>query len=304
MSDEDLDDTAFALMGPGTYVSVEDGTKISNYINSTRSAQAVISRTKSIKMTAPAVASFSSRGPQQLCANLLKPDISAPGVNILAAYTQPTTVTGEEGDARVVMYNILSGTSMACPRVSGAAAYVKSFHPHWSPAAIKSAIMTTSKRLKITPIGAEFASGSGQLNPKAAVNPGLIYDIDLVSYISFLCKEGYQDKDIALLTGSRKYSCSSVPQAKGADGLNYPSIYLQVKGDELVIAGEFYRTVMNVGTGNSTYKAKVTSPDGLSIKITPSVLTFTQPNQKRSFKVTLEGKPPAVEAWYLSGSLL
>ncbi|KAG6401593.1 hypothetical protein SASPL_138455 [Salvia splendens] len=304
MSDEELDDTAFALMGPGTYVSVEDGTKISNYINSTRSARAVISKTKSIKIAAPAVASFSSRGPQQLCANLLKPDISAPGVNILAAYTKLATVTGEEGDARVVKYNILSGTSMACPHVSGAAAYVKSFHPHWSPAAIKSALMTTSKRLKITPIGAEFASGSGQLNPKAAVNPGLIYDIDLVSYISFLCKEGYQDKDIALLTGSRKYSCSSVPQAKGADGLNYPSIYLQVKGDELVITGVFYRTVTNVGTGNSTYKAKVTAPDGLSIKVTPNVLTFTRPNQNRSFKVTLEGKPPAVEAWYLSGSLL
>ena len=128
----------------------------------------MISRTKSIKMAAPAVASFSSRGPQQLCANLLKvrsishymmppclfadseiiqPDISAPGVNILAAYTQLTTITGEEGDARVVKYNILSGTSMACPHVSGAAAYVKSFHPHWSPAAIKSAIMTTCKLL-------------------------------------------------------------------------------------------------------------------------------------------------------------
>ncbi|KAL1541375.1 hypothetical protein AAHA92_25605 [Salvia divinorum] len=304
MSDEDLDDIAYALTRPGTYVSGEDGTRISKYINSTRSAQAVISKTKSTKMAAPTVASFSSRGPQNLCGNILKPDISAPGVNILAAYTKLTTLTGEEGDARLVKYNILSGTSMACPHVSGAAAYVKSFRPNWSPAAIKSAIMTTSKRLKITPIGAELASGSGQLNPKAAVNPGLIYDINLVSYISFLCKEGYQDKDIALLTGSRKYSCSSVPQAKGADGLNYPSIHLQVKEDDSDIAGVFYRTVTNVGTGSSTYKAKVTSPDGLSIKVTPNVLTFTRPNQKRSFKVTLEGKLPAIESWFLSGSLL
>lgn len=78
---------------------------------------------------------------------ILQPDIAAPGVSILAAYTKFTTVTGEEGDARVVKYNIQSGTSMACPHVSGAAAYVKSFHPDWSSAAIKSALMTTCKLL-------------------------------------------------------------------------------------------------------------------------------------------------------------
>lgn len=158
--------------------------------------------------------------------------------------------------------------------------------------------------MKITPVGAEFASGSGQLNPKTAIHPGLIYDIDLVSYISFLCKQGYQDKDIALLTGSRKYSCFSVPQAKGADGLNYPSINLQVRRNESIISGVFYRSVTNVGIGSSTYKAKVTSPEGLSIKVTPNVMTFTRPNQKKSFKVTVGGKPPREGAWYLSGSLL
>jgi len=73
----------------------------------------------------------------------LKPDISAPGVDILAAWSQATTVTGEILDKRVVPYNIISGTSMACPHATAAAAYVKSFNPTWSPAAIKSALMTT-----------------------------------------------------------------------------------------------------------------------------------------------------------------
>lgn len=73
----------------------------------------------------------------------MQPDLTAPGVDILAAWSEATTVTGSPLDNRVVPYNIISGTSMSCPHASGAAAYVKSFHPTWSPAAIKSALMTT-----------------------------------------------------------------------------------------------------------------------------------------------------------------
>lgn len=158
--------------------------------------------------------------------------------------------------------------------------------------------------MKIKPVGAELASGSGQINPKTALHPGLVYDIDTLSYISFLCKQGYQSKDIALLTGSKKYNCSNVPKARGDDGLNYPSIHLQVKNNESVISGVFYRAVTNVGIGKSTYKAKVRSPKGLSIKVTPDILTFSRRNQKKSFKVILKGKSLHKESWYLSGSLV
>ena len=81
----------------------------------------------------------------------MQPDITAPGVQILAAWAEEASaLTGVPGDKRVAKYNIISGTSMACPHASGAAAYVKSFHPKWSPAAIKSALMTT---------------GNGSINP-------------------------------------------------------------------------------------------------------------------------------------------
>ena len=63
----------------------------------------------------------------------------------MAAWSEATTVTGDEGDTRIVPYNIESGTSMSCPHATAAAAYVKSFHPTWSPAAIKSALMTTGR---------------------------------------------------------------------------------------------------------------------------------------------------------------
>lgn len=76
---------------------------------------------------------------------MLQPDITAPGSEIIAAWSPFASVSTVIGDVRFVNYNIMSGTSMACPHATGAAAYVKSFHPDWSPAAIKSALMTTGK---------------------------------------------------------------------------------------------------------------------------------------------------------------
>ncbi|KAK4392082.1 Subtilisin-like protease SBT4.15 [Sesamum angolense] len=301
-SNENLD-TAFATIAIGTYISVEDGKRVDKYINSTRSAQAVIYKTRSVEAPAPAVASFSSRGPSRLSPNILKPDISAPGVNILAAYSKFTTVTGEEGDDRVVKFNIESGTSMACPHVAGAAAYVKSFHPRWSPAAIKSALMTTSKPMKIKPVEAELASGSGEINPRAAVHPGLVYDIGTDSYVSFLCKQGYNSKDVTLITGSKNYNCSNITQAIGADGLNYPSIHLKVDNTNSVISAVFYRTVTNVGIGRSTYVVDIEPPEGLTVEVTPNILRFFRLHQKKSFKVTLEGKNIDKNMWYLPGSI-
>lgn len=74
---------------------------------------------------------------------MLQPDITAPGIDILAAFSPKGSPSFTIIDTRRVKYNIVSGTSMACPHVAGAAAYVKSFHTDWSPSAIKSSLMTT-----------------------------------------------------------------------------------------------------------------------------------------------------------------
>lgn len=158
--------------------------------------------------------------------------------------------------------------------------------------------------MKIKPLGAELASGSGQINPKAALHPGLIYDIKTNAYAGFLCKQGYRNEDVALITGSKKYNCSNIRQSKGADGLNYPSIHLQVKSNETVISAVFHRAVKNVGLANSTYKANVKSMQGISIKVIPNILTFNKRNQRKPFKVILRGKLVMKGFWYLSGSLV
>ncbi|MCD7452647.1 hypothetical protein HAX54_017707 [Datura stramonium] len=299
-------DTPFITYISSTSINNTYAAQVEKYINSTKSPQAVIYKTKIVNMTAPFVPSFSSRGPQTVSLNILKPDISAPGLSILAAYSGLSVESGETSDdKRFVKFTIKSGTSMACPHVAAATAYVKSFHPDWSPAAIKSALMTTAKSMKIRPVGAELASGSGQINPRKAINPGLIYDLDFDSYIGYICKEGYNSTNIALLTGSKKYNCSSIPKAKGADGLNYPSMHLQLQhANESDISAIFYRTVTYVGNGKAVYKAKVRGPNCLSIKVVPNILSFSKVNEKKSFRVELKGKFIRKKSWVLSGSLV
>ncbi|XP_021655816.2 subtilisin-like protease SBT4.15 [Hevea brasiliensis] len=285
-------DTALTTLIPATIVNLNEGHKIDHYINTTKNPQAVIYKTRTVKASAPALASFSSRGPQSITLNILKPDLAAPGLDILAAYTRLATITGEPNDKRISAFNIISGTSMACPHAAAAAAYVKSFHPDWSPAAIKSALMTTATPLKIKDDLSDLGSGSGQINPRKALYPGLVYDNSMSSYISFLCKEGYNSTTIGLLIGGKKkYNCSDYKPGQGTDGINYPSMHAQLKTINSRISAVFYRTVTQVGYGKSVYKATVTSPKYLSIKVVPDTLTFTVLHQKQNFKVVVKGGP-------------
>lgn len=158
--------------------------------------------------------------------------------------------------------------------------------------------------MKIKPIGLALASGAGLINPRRAVDPGLIYDIDVNSYISFLCKEGYNGSDIGLITGNKTKNCSSLPSAKGTDGLNYPSMHIQLTNPNSNISAVFYRTVTYVGQDKTLYTAKVKSPKGLSVAVVPKTLYFTKQYQKKSFKVMLKGHFIGEKSWFLSASLV
>ncbi|KAE9610142.1 putative tripeptidyl-peptidase II [Lupinus albus] len=128
---------------PAAHVNFTDGKYILTYINHTKSPLAHISRVKTNLgiRPAPIIASFSSRGPCNIDPTILKPDISAPGVDIIAAYSEDVPLGPH--DKRRTPFMAVSGTSMATPHVAGLAGLLKAIHPDWSPAAIKSAIMTT-----------------------------------------------------------------------------------------------------------------------------------------------------------------
>ncbi|GLJ51874.1 hypothetical protein SUGI_1101960 [Cryptomeria japonica] len=283
-----------------------DATKIIiSYINSTSSPIATIFKSTTSKERAPIMASFSSRGPNPIARDILKPDITALGVNILAAWPEHSSFTGIPGDTRFPEFNIISGTSMSCPHATGATGFVKSYHPEWSPAAIKSSLMTTAYIMNASlphNEDGEFGYGARQINPIKAINPGLVYDSDVNDYIKMLCNQGYNDTSLRLITADFS-SCESLKKFKyGALELNYPSIMVVAEPRKSIFV-EFSRMVTNVGPSQSTYKVITNAPFGIKVVVSPNTLSFSAVNQKLTYNVTIEGGVISSNA-LLSGSLI
>ncbi|KAB2070919.1 hypothetical protein ES319_A08G188100v1 [Gossypium barbadense] len=289
MADDEITDFAFNYPLPATQISTSDGEKILDYIKTTENPIATILLGETLTdYMAPYVVSFSSRGPNPITPDILKPDLTAPGVDILAAWSPIAPPSIDWEDPRSVDYNIISGTSMSCPHASGAAAYVKAAHPDWSPAAVKSALMTTATVVDPNKHeDLEFAYGSGQINPTQAIKPGLVYDANETDYISFLCKQGYNTTTVRLITGDNSSVCGNTLNGRAWD-LNYPSFSLAVE-DGKQIDGVFTRTVTNVGSANSTYTVQMYSPPEFSISVEPEVLSFSTIGEKKSFTVKVGG---------------
>lgn len=296
--------SADAHVLPTTHVSYADGIKIKDYINSTSAPTATILFQGTLigDDRAPVVAGFSSRGPNYASRGILKPDILGPGVNILAAW--PTSV--ENNTNTKSTFNMISGTSMSCPHLSGVAALLKSAHPDWSPAAIKSAIMTTANVVNLArnPIEDErfvpadiFATGSGHVNPSRANDPGLVYDIQPKDYIPYLCGLNYTDREVGFFL-QRRVNCleeSSIPEAQ----LNYPSFALTFTNQ--TNSQMYTRTVTNVGDPNSSYNVEIVSPPGIDVQVEPTRLDFSELNQKMQYQVTFKRLASASENAVVQG---
>ncbi|KAJ8545373.1 hypothetical protein K7X08_017956 [Anisodus acutangulus] len=236
---------------------------------------------------APVMAPFSSKGPNIVDPNILKPDITAPGFNILAAWSEASSPLKLPEDRRVVKYNMQSGTSMSCPHVSAVIALLKSIHPDWSSAAIRSALMTTSTINNVVgkPItnatgddANPFEYGAGHFMPSRAVDPGLIYDATYTDYLLYLCSQ-----NISL---DSSFNCpEKVPEASN---LNYPS--LAIANINLGSSRTVRRVVTNVGKGYSTYVLAVRSPPGYVVDIVPKTLRFSKLGEKRKFNITVRAE--------------
>lgn len=236
---------------------------------------------------APAVSSFSSRGPSSITPGFIKPDVIGPGVNILAA--SPFSVGPFPVDP---YFSILSGTSMSCPHISGVAALLKSAHPQWSPAMIKSAIITTSDLTnangeKITDqydknTASFHAMGSGHVNPTQANNPGLVYDSQAAKdYVAYLCGLGYTDRQVSIFVPSS--TCSEITNTLDGADLNYPSMVVALTRSNHYHR-RLYRVVTNVGP-NQKYNVIVSRPPGVIVDVEPKTLYFKSIGEQLKFTV-------------------
>ncbi|KAH6832875.1 Subtilisin-like serine endopeptidase family protein [Perilla frutescens var. hirtella] len=245
----------------------------------------------------PVVAYFSSRGPTLGIPNLLKPDIAAPGVSILAAWPSNDRDEALPGKAPP-LFDILSGTSMACPHVSALAALVKSQHPNWSPSAIRSSIMTTAIQTNNlnAPITTNQGSaatpydiGAGEMSLSGPLEPGLVYETQPLDYINFLCNFGYDAAMIRRIASTlpSNFSCSGGdPSSELISDMNYPSI--AVSGLKASVIKVVNRTVTNVGEEESTYSSLVEAPATLQVQVVPNKLQFTKNVKTLSFQVRFE----------------
>jgi subtilisin family serine protease len=280
---------------PTVHVDVPTGAAIKAYANTAGATASMAASVRKVAQ-APVVAAFSSRGPSDPSqGDLLKPDILAPGVDVIAAVAPPGNHDNN--------YDALSGTSMASPHIAGIAALMKQKNPNWSPAAIKSALMTTAGQTDntggairqengaTTAPSNPLAYGAGHVRPAAAYDPGLVYDSGVEDWLRWICGTYNEIGDVE----NAGFNCADVKAAVGeADpsDLNYASIAV---GD-LAAKQTIKRTVTNTTNQASVYVPKVEAPAGYTVKVSPSVLTVL-PRRSATYTVEITRTNAAFGQW-------
>ena len=288
---------------PTLHVTTADGNLIKAYA-ATQGALAGLSVFSSVIVpNAPVTAGFSSRGPNRFDGNLLKPDVTAPGVDILAGVTPELNAAQRANIINGTFtpppaWALYQGTSMSSPHVAGVAALLRQQHPGWSPAAIKSALMTSatptfSDGLSGVQLGSlPWAQGAGHINPygtmahpadgraynpKGASDPGLVYDLGAKDYKRYQCGAGFASE------------CTDGSVA--GYNLNLPSITV----NNALGTVEVTRTVTNVGASAATYTGSVNLP-GFNAVVAPTTLTLA-PNASASYTVKLSRDTAPFNEW-------
>ncbi len=277
---------------PSVHMNNTDGLAIKAYIAGTPGATAQIAGGETAAAQGSVMADFSSRGPNGAENSLLKPDVIAPGVNILAGNT-PTPFSGAPGQ----LFQSISGTSMSAPHVTGLAALLVQAHPTWAPDQIKSALMLTARQDVVkedgtTPADA-FDFGAGHVVPNSAVDPGITMTPadtlrnTLFKYIGFTCVNW----EFLWVPGT----CARVGGPVNPTDLNLPSIAIsQVVGSETTT-----RTFTSVDSGPVTWTSSVDGLAGIDVTL-PAAITLTA-GEIESWDVTFTRNGAALDEWVQGG---
>lgn len=267
---------------PSVHITNTDGTAVKAYITAEgASATAKIDTLTPAELAAapqvPEITDFSSRGPSTTTGgDILKPDIAAPGNDVVAAVAPP----GNHGR----LWDFLSGTSMSSPHIAGIGLLLIALHPDWSPSMIKSAMMTSASDT-VSSASDPFAQGAGFVNPNGAGDPGLVYPTTATEYRRYMVSLGVHfappNDTLTPISGSE------INQASIAIG--------SLPGTATVD-----RRVKNVTGHEATFTAAANVP-GFDVDVTPSTLTLAA-GEEGSFTVTFSRTDAAFDV-YAKGSL-
>ena len=239
---------------------------------------------------------FSSRGETVPNGDIIKPDISAPGAQIMAGNT-PKPSGGDQPAGQ--LWQAIAGTSMSAPVVAGSYALIKQAHPTWSAGAAKSALMTQAFTAvrdndRVSPAD-PFDTGSGMAMlgaPDAkgsTFQPGLVYNTGFNDYLGFLCAEGREAFSNPTATCA-SLAAAGIPTT--APNLNYPSIGMEAVPGRLTVK----RTVRNVSSAEITATARISAPAGYTVTVSPATITVA-PGASKTFEVTVQNVGAPVGSW-------
>ncbi len=259
---------------PAVHISYDDGEVLKAWIASqggkTTQGTGVIRGSEAAEDAggADVMAGFSSRGQNPAVPDLVKPDVTAPGVDILAAFNTP--LGGLPGDAPE--YGVISGTSMSSPHTAGAGALVLGAKPSWTPDQVKSALMSTAFT-KLPAVDGEvhgvlkedgttpadpFDMGGGRVDLRQATKAGLIMNV-----------------------GAAAYDAANPGTGGEPSTLNIASM----GEDECEKTCSWTRTVQATVAG--TWTASTTAPTGMNLTVSPASFTLA-PNQSQVITVTAD----------------
>ena len=232
-------------------------------------------------------------GPNPVAPDIIKPDVTAPGLQILAG-ASPINVGYVQGE----LFQAIAGTSMSSPHVAGVFALIKQAHPDWSAAMAKSALMTTAdtdvvdndRETQANP----FEMGAGMIDPggnrrNSAFNPGLVYDAGFFEYLGFLCDAG-PEVFVNPAATCANLAAGGIPIL--AYDLNVPSIGVsEVPGTRTII-----RTVTNVSGTALRVEAEVKKPKGFDVSVSPRRLNIPA-GGSATFEVTFTTTKAPIGEW-------
>jgi subtilisin family serine protease len=243
---------------PASHIQFSQGTALLAFLGSHTNVQATITAGVTGEAQGDVMASFSSRGGPQQPLGISKPDITAPGVQILAGHSPQHVgvANGPQGE----LFQAIAGTSMSSPHIAGSGALIKALHPSWSPGQIKSSLMTTARTAGLvkedgaTPFNA-FDAGSGRVDLTVAGSPGLTFNETGANYV-LLRNELFK--------------------------ANYPSVYHPKMPGFVTVQ----RTAHSVLGRSSTWKLTTSSPSDFKITV-PNSFTVGA-NGNATFNIALD----------------